>query len=75
MIIHELKILSEKVGVLGEIIVMKVKTIGAMNTEQLDEKVNKFIKGKRVMDIKFNGFQDYDGANFVALIMYGDLEI
>ena len=54
---------------------MKVKTIGAMNTDRLDEKINKFIEGKHVVDIKFNGFQDYDGANFVALIMYENMGI
>jgi hypothetical protein len=54
---------------------MKVKTIGAMDTDRLDEKINKFIQGKHVIDIKFNGFQDYDGANFVALIMYEKIGI
>lgn len=54
---------------------MKVKTIGDISTTDLDKKINKFIEGKHVIDIKFNGFQDYDGANFVALIMYENMWI
>ncbi len=64
------------VGILGETIVMKVKTIGEMNTYALDKQINEFIKGKHVIDIKFSSFFDeIVGASFSALIMYEEIGI
>ncbi|CCI81594.1 hypothetical protein [Lactobacillus hominis] len=52
---------------------MKVKTVGAFDTNTLDIEINKFIRDKHVVDIKFSSFFDeIDGANFLALIMYED---
>lgn len=45
---------------------MKVKIFRERNTNDLESKINSFINGKTVVDIKLSD----DGTNIVALIMY-----
>ncbi|WP_290079008.1 sporulation protein Cse60 [Lactobacillus taiwanensis] len=77
MIIHELKILSEEVGVLGETIVMKVKTIANMREDWFDDEINEFIQHKHIVDIKFSVLFDSNDDNYIfsALITYEEIGI
>lgn len=49
---------------------MKVKVIYAMSYHEGEEKVNEFIKGKKVKEIKFNTNYVDDEDHYSFLIMY-----
>lgn len=66
-----------EVGILGEIIVMKVKTITNMREDWFDDEINEFIQRKHVIDIKFSILFDPNDNSYIfsALITYEEMEI
>ncbi|MFH1400258.1 MAG: hypothetical protein ABIH41_01950 [Nanoarchaeota archaeon] len=51
---------------------MKVKVIYAPEYREIEEKLNEFIKGKKIYDIKFQADYVDDDDHYSALVMYDD---
>ena len=49
---------------------MKTKIISENYAESMERSVNKFIKDKKIIDIKFTSWTDYENCGFSAMIIY-----